>query len=289
MKEKKKAKNTPAYLADRAREAYECLRSQLGDEHIMTLMMKHTLASYLERCENYEELYEISKGFSEEALSRSDEINEIECLEMAKFPLLACIATGRYAEATQIGSVALPVIRKKFSHMTMDIAGYVLLLSEGYTKQGLFSESEKLLKKMISDMDREEEDITNPTYYMSVINRAGVLNAMGKVKAASSTLREFIKLLSLVRKEAFMNIDHSLQKEMDPAYVDLMSASIAREVASHALSLIGDGSPFDFSSIAESPAFAKHLHEQMDSAFEDFEDLLDSLSDESFIPYPDEE
>ena len=145
MKEKKKAKNTPAYLADRAREAYECLRSQLGDEHIMTLMMKHTLASYLERCENYEELYEISKGFSEEALSRSDEINDIECLEMAKFPLLACIATGRYAEATQIGSVALPVIRKKFSHMTMDIAGYVLLLSEGYTKQGLFSESEKML------------------------------------------------------------------------------------------------------------------------------------------------
>ena len=146
MKEKKKAKTTPAYLADRAREAYECLRSQLGDEHIVTLMMKHTQASYLERCENYEELYEISKGFSEEALSRSDEINDIECLEMAKFPLLACIATGRYAEATQIGSVALPVIRKKFSHMTMDIAGYVLLLSEGYTKQGLFSESDKLFR-----------------------------------------------------------------------------------------------------------------------------------------------
>ncbi|MGN0905601.1 MAG: tetratricopeptide repeat protein [Bullifex sp.] len=290
MTKKKNIKKDPSYFAASAKEAYDCLLESLGPDHIMTFMIKGILADAYSDAMMYEELFSLTEGISDEALAKLDEISTDRCFDIAMLRMEACIETERWDEAIAEGTKTLPVLRKKFRDEKVRQAEFAVNLATAYREKSMFSEADKVLKKLISDLNDVLQSPSEPIYFTSVIDRAGVLNAMGKTMQARTMLKELIDMLDDEKQdeqEMLPDFGSYMSEDDMEGFITFLSAGLAGSVAEEALVRLGTGEPFTFRTI---------ISELKDTgSMEDiFADLADELGasltdDEGFFPYPDED
>ncbi len=294
MTKKKNPKTEPAYLAGAVKDAYECLLNGLGESHIMTFRMKYTLTCRYFNEKMYEELYQLTEGMTDEAVSRLDELEDADnFFDIITFRLVSCVETGRFDEAIAEGEKTLPILRKKFRADVIELANYSILLCDAYMGKGMYAEGEKLLKKAIAKMDEEDIPASEPIYCTAAINWAGCLNALGRVVTAREVLDD---LRLLIDEEKDENEDYILEDLADssedapPAFIDFLSAGIAGVITDFAYEKLGSRKPFTFSSILKDVQNSPELESKLFDLASEFSYLVDPEGDEEeFLPYPDEE
>ncbi|MGN0905600.1 MAG: tetratricopeptide repeat protein [Bullifex sp.] len=263
-------------FARKLREGYECLLAGLGGDHIVTFILKDMLCDELLNNDDFEGLYELSAGMADEALDPENEMTDSTRINACTNHILACLETGRYAEAIREGERILPIIRKKYNTEPLRRAEYVYNLADAYLSEKQPVKAEALLKRELSALDKAEIPIADPVYVAMSFGWAGALNGMGKHVLARNVLNDLADAFSKARRNSLSDMA-TMDSPDDETGFQFMASGMMKILCEKALEKVGTGEIFTLNSLASAPGFREQMFDAIRTIGDTDEEFLSSL------------